>query len=74
MRLATELDHVVPLFKGGDDDDSNRQGLCRDCHTVKTAKDRGWVQRLGCDDTGRPVDPNHPWNMKRSSGGGSASG
>ena len=38
-RLATELDHVTPLHKGGRDDDSNRQGLCYDCHQDKTRTD-----------------------------------
>jgi 5-methylcytosine-specific restriction enzyme A len=60
-----ELDHVLPLFKGGADDDTNRQGLCAACHAVKTAADRGFVQRMGCDDDGRPLDPNHPWNVSR---------
>lgn len=36
-RAAQELDHVVPLWKGGSDAPSNYQGLCRDCHQAKTA-------------------------------------
>lgn len=39
VRVWTQLDHVVPLFKGGADDDSNLQGLCDQCHAVKTAAD-----------------------------------
>ena len=39
FRFWTELDHIVPLFKGGADDDSNRQGLCSPCHAKKTAED-----------------------------------
>jgi len=39
VSLATELDHKVPLFKGGADSDENRQGLCFDCHAVKTKAD-----------------------------------
>jgi 5-methylcytosine-specific restriction protein A len=40
---ATELDHVVPLFRGGRDDDTNRQGLCAECHAAKTLRDlREW--------------------------------
>jgi hypothetical protein len=38
-RLATELDHIVALMNGGEDVPSNRQGLCRDCHAIKTAED-----------------------------------
>ena len=41
-RLATELDHIVPLCKGGNATaESNLQGLCRDCHADKTAMDFG---------------------------------
>lgn len=39
VALATELDHVVPLHKGGSDSEANRQGLCADCHAAKTAAD-----------------------------------
>ena len=34
---ATEIDHIRPLWDGGADDSSNRQGLCDDCHAQKTA-------------------------------------
>ena len=36
---ATELDHIIPLWAGGRDDDSNRQGLCHDCHAAKSARE-----------------------------------
>ena len=40
---ATQLDHIVPLFRGGRDDDTNRQGLCSECHAAKTLRDlREW--------------------------------
>lgn len=39
--LATELDHITPLCAGGPDTETNLQGLCSDCHKVKTAKDMG---------------------------------
>jgi len=45
VRLATELDHIVPLFQGGPDFDRdnerNRQGLCAECHAAKTVADLG---------------------------------
>lgn len=41
ISLARELDHIVPLFKGGQDDETNLQGLCKPCHDAKTAKDMG---------------------------------
>lgn len=37
--LATELDHITPLWKGGAEAPSNRQGLCHDHHQVKTAEE-----------------------------------
>jgi 5-methylcytosine-specific restriction protein A len=60
--FATELDHIVPLHKGGLDDDTNRQGLCRRCHAAKTRIDRAWGPARGCDANGLPIDPDHPWN------------
>lgn len=36
-RAADQYDHVVPLWKGGADEDANMQGLCLACHEVKTA-------------------------------------
>lgn len=41
VALAKELDHIVPLFKGGTNDESNLQGLCVECHRKKTAADLG---------------------------------
>ena len=37
---ATDVDHVVPKSRGGTDDMSNLQALCRECHRVKTTKER----------------------------------
>ncbi len=34
-----ELDHTVPLWKGGKDADHNRQCLCPACHAAKTARE-----------------------------------
>jgi 5-methylcytosine-specific restriction protein A len=36
-RAATQVDHTIPLWEGGRDDESNRQNLCDDCHAEKTA-------------------------------------
>jgi 5-methylcytosine-specific restriction protein A len=41
IRLATEVDHIVPKFEGGTDTMSNLQPLCRDCHREKTARENG---------------------------------
>lgn len=36
IQIAQELDHVVPLCKGGADDESNYQSLCIECHKEKS--------------------------------------
>lgn len=38
--LATEVDHRIPLFKGGTEDVENLQGLCHACHVDKTKTER----------------------------------
>ncbi len=45
IRLATELDHITPLLAGGRESETNRQGLCRDCHSAKSAREA--LQRAG---------------------------
>jgi 5-methylcytosine-specific restriction protein A len=57
---ATQVDHIVPLFKGGTDAWHNLQSLCEPCHEEKTREDMG--QSIGgCDESGMPTDPRHPW-------------
>jgi 5-methylcytosine-specific restriction protein A len=34
-----EVDHIVPLFLGGQESDLNRQVLCVDCHRAKTEQE-----------------------------------
>lgn len=63
VRAAQEVDHVVPLFKGGMDEWENLQGLCIDCHKAKTEKDMGRVAK-GCDASGVPLDPGHRWHAR----------
>lgn len=55
VREWTDLDHIIPLFKGGPDTDENRQGLCDEHHRLKSAKDLGVqaTQTIGAD--GWPV-------------------
>lgn len=60
-RIAIELDHVVPLHKGGiesRDPFVNRAGLCAACHLEKSKTERGHEYkpkvRIGLD--GFPVE------------------
>ena len=52
---AVEVDHITPIHKGGTDDDSNRQGLCHDCHADKTAAELGHRVRVQIGADGWPV-------------------
>lgn len=58
VKLAEELDHIIPLHKGGTDTDDNRQGLCHECHTEKSKNERGHTykpkQRISV--TGWPIE------------------
>ncbi len=57
VTVATQLDHVVALVNGGQDVESNRQGLCDDCHDEKTREDLGHAARrpeVGVD--GWPIE------------------
>jgi 5-methylcytosine-specific restriction endonuclease McrA len=61
--LATQVDHVIPLSKGGTDDDSNLQAICERCHDRKTRKELGRKGSGACDANGLPLDPSHPWHQ-----------
>lgn len=37
--VATEVDHILPKARGGDDSFENLQSMCQTCHRRKTAKD-----------------------------------
>ena len=42
-----ELDHTVPLWAGGQDNDANRKCLCLECHAAKTAREAAERARGG---------------------------
>lgn len=65
IRLATQLDHIKSLEQGGPDfpeDPSNAQGLCDECHDVKTRVDMGYKATYSGDADGMPIEADHPWN------------
>ena len=37
VRFATIVDHAIPLWAGGREDDSNRQSISVECHDLKSA-------------------------------------
>jgi 5-methylcytosine-specific restriction protein A len=65
---ATDVDHIQDSRADYSDDNSrsNLQSLCHSCHSIKTARSMGKSVTLGCDVSGLPVDPAHPWNVKKS--------
>ena len=56
LKAATEVDHIIPLHKGGTDAHDNLQSLCHDCHAEKTAAEQGKRRKpeIGLD--GWPVE------------------
>lgn len=45
VTVAIEIDHIVPLSRGGTENEANLQPLCGSCHEEKTLKDlnlRSW--------------------------------
>ena len=40
-KLADEVDHVIPVAKGGTDDPGNLRAIHHDCHRRKSAVDAG---------------------------------
>ena len=53
---AREVDHVLPLHRGGTDDRANLQGLCAEHHEAKTAGESALRRgRLGHTVDGVPL-------------------
>lgn len=40
-RPSEEVDHIIPVSKGGTDESDNLQGACKRCHEEKTRNDLG---------------------------------
>jgi 5-methylcytosine-specific restriction protein A len=71
--VANHVDHRTPINCGGDPFPLVGIGLaslCASCHSRKSARgpEAGAVRTSkpikGCDVTGHPLDPNHPWNLE----------
>jgi len=58
-----ELDHIVPLREGGTNERSNLQGLCYDCHRVKSAEESRRASRNF---------PQNSANLQSEQGGGNS--
>ena len=58
VTVATERDHVVPLFMGGADDETNQQGLCAPCHEAKSIREKGQTPRARIGADGWPAREN----------------
>lgn len=46
-RRLWEVDHVLPLWAGGSDDDSNKRTLCQPCHVDATRDGARWRRHAG---------------------------
>lgn len=64
LRPTAEVDHIVPLSKGGADDELNLQSLCTECHAEKTREDFGHAPSSACDANGWPLSARHSWNRQ----------
>ena len=40
LDASYEIDHIIPLYKGGNNELTNLQALCRNCHGQKTIHDK----------------------------------
>jgi 5-methylcytosine-specific restriction protein A len=59
VTAATELDHIIPLARGGFDHESNLQPLCETCHAKKTLEDFGVWPTVGDDGWPKPHIPRY---------------
>lgn len=64
---ATVVDHIKP-HRGDQDlfwDRANWQPLCKAHHDSAKQREEARGHAQGCDVSGRPIDPAHPWNAGR---------
>jgi 5-methylcytosine-specific restriction protein A len=56
VRAADVVDHIVPLKKGGTDEDENTRNLCDECHRLVTAEQFGHRVKRRIATDGWPVE------------------
>lgn len=47
-------------------DELNLQSLCKPCHDSCKQSEERRGQVIGCDASGLPIDPDHPWNNENT--------
>lgn len=55
VTLATVPDHIVPLAKGGEDEDTNIRCLCSEHHDQVTREEFGHRERVTIGEDGWPT-------------------
>lgn len=56
LKLASEVDHIVPVHKGGSDSDDNLQAINVECHKHKTAIEQGKRRKPLIGPDGYPIE------------------
>lgn len=61
------VDHIRPLREAPTLalEQHNLRTLCPRCHGMRHGKTRDWQADQGCDISGQPRGPAHPWNLPR---------
>lgn len=69
-REPWELEHIIPIAMGGDDDESNCAPAHKSCHAGKTTADRAQIaktERVRAKHTGAKAMPRNPLPGSRNS-------
>jgi 5-methylcytosine-specific restriction protein A len=53
--VAKIVNHIIPLARGGSDDDENTENLCIECDQIVTAEQFGHKQRVSIGTDGWPI-------------------
>ncbi len=62
-KLASCVDHIIPVRDGGTDAIENLQPLCATCHSGPKQSQERTGRVRGCDLNGLPLDEAHPWRQ-----------